>query len=90
MGLKSFVNHMTNIHVHIFFIGNVVTMVFINKTGSSKSSSWNWDKDIWLSMARIAGCDNIKAVNESRHISVDFSVTAVALKLMLSGSDCRQ
>ena len=51
--------------------------------GSSKSSKldelsktiWAWrrEKNTWLSMARTAGCKNVEADCESRHINIELS-----------------
>ncbi|GFN75811.1 reverse transcriptase/ribonuclease h/methyltransferase, partial [Plakobranchus ocellatus] len=80
MGLKSFAKDRTDIHVQIY-TDNVSTMACINKMGSSKlpkldhlsRTTWDWckERNIWLSMARIVGCENIEADHESRHVNID-------------------
>ena len=62
-------------HVQVM-VDNTTTESTINYMGTShspklnklKKDIWNWciEKNIWLSMARIPGCENIEADKESR------------------------
>ena len=67
-------------HVQVY-VDNAAAMGCLNKLGSSKSNklnnltkeAWEWciKRNIWLSVARIAGSENVEAVYESRHVNVD-------------------
>lgn len=80
LGLKCFAKQMTKAHVQIY-VDNTVAMTCLNKMGSSKSDKlnkltkeiWEWcmERDIWISVARIAGVDNWEADYESRHVNLD-------------------
>ena len=80
MGLQTFAKDKNNSHIKIF-TDNTSTMLCLNKMGSSKSPKlnklckciWEWciSKNIWLSLARIAGRENVEADFQSRHINLD-------------------
>ena len=67
-------------HVKVY-VDNAAAMGCLNKMGSSKSNKlnnltkevWEWciKRNIWLSVARIAGSENVEADYESRHVNVD-------------------
>ena len=80
LALKSFTKELYYCHFRIFVDNNTV-MACLNKKGSSNSKSITleslrreiWDlceqKKIWLSAARIVGCDNVEADRYSQKVT---------------------
>jgi hypothetical protein len=80
LSLKSLLNHVTDVHI-LVRSDNTTVVSCINHMGSSKSESldlltrdiWQWciDRNNWISCAHIAGIDNTRADELSRHFHLD-------------------
>lgn len=80
LGLKTYAKNLKGKHI-LIYLDNNSAMLCIRKFGSSKSIKldklvkiiWKWciERKIWLSVARIAGADNIEADYESRNCNVN-------------------